>query len=122
MEVCTDVTLFYGLSSWHGYSINLDIWNKMPKHIQKILQEEVDKTVDWLHKTQLQLEDDDVQAYKKLGKKIHVVPKAEREKWVEALAPFKNKQMSGFGEFGKKIMQIADDVNARYPYTDRVIK
>jgi TRAP-type C4-dicarboxylate transport system substrate-binding protein len=122
MEVCTDVSLFYGIASWNGYSINLNAWNKMPKHIQQILQEEVDKTVEWMHKTQLQLEDDDVQAYKKLGKNIHVIPKAERERWVQALTPFKNEQISKFGEFGKKIVTIVDEVNAKYPYKDRVIR
>jgi TRAP-type C4-dicarboxylate transport system substrate-binding protein len=122
MDVCTDVTLFYGISSWNGYSINLGVWNKMPKHIQKILKEEVDEAVDWQHKTQIQLEDDDVKAYKEMGKNIHVIPKEEREKWEKALAPFKEKQVSGFGEFGRKVMQIVNDVNARYPYADRVIK
>ena len=36
-EVCKHATIFLGFAGWNGFSINLDIWKKMPKHIQQIL-------------------------------------------------------------------------------------
>jgi TRAP-type C4-dicarboxylate transport system substrate-binding protein len=36
-EVAKYQTLFCGLGSSHGFTINLDVWNKMPKNVQDIL-------------------------------------------------------------------------------------
>jgi TRAP-type C4-dicarboxylate transport system substrate-binding protein len=116
MDVCSDVTLFFGASAWNGYTINLDVWKEMPGHIQVILQEEVDRAVDWMHMKLAQWEHEDIEHLKKLGASIHILSEKEREKWKAKLKPFQEKQLSGMGEFGKKIKEIVDDVNRMYPY------
>jgi len=122
MDVCKHATLFFGVASWNGFSINLDVWKKMPNHIQKILQEEVDWTVNWMHKTYETLGDEDMKAFKQKGVTIYVLPKAERSRWEKMVTPYKEKQLGSFGEFGQKVKQIADDVNNHYPYKERIIK
>lgn len=122
MDVCTHITLFYGHGAWNGYTINLDVWKKMPIHIQKILQEEIDQSVHWMEGTMIKLKDEDIKAFKQKGTKIIVISKAEREKWAKELASYKEKQLASFGDFGQKITQIANDANRRYPYVEMIVK
>ncbi len=122
MDVCKYVTLYYGINSWNGYGINLDVWKKMPKHIQKILQEEVNSSVEWMHKTMLKLDADDLKRMKEKKVTVYTVPPAERALWVKTLTPYIEKQFAGFGDFGKKVRKIADDANKRYPYTGLTLK
>jgi TRAP-type C4-dicarboxylate transport system substrate-binding protein len=121
-DVCKNVTLFYGINSWNGYSVNLDIWKKMPANVQKILQEEAQKTVDEMHKIMTKLDADDLKAFKEKGVTVYSVPPTERDRWIKALAPYKEKQLSSFGDFGTKIKQIADDANKKFPYKGMAVK
>jgi TRAP-type C4-dicarboxylate transport system substrate-binding protein len=121
-DVCKHATFFFGIGSWNGFSINLDVWKKMPPNIQKILQEETSASVDWMHKAMAKLDDDDVKFMKQKGVAIYVVPTAEREKWVKAGAATKEKVLSSQGDFGAKIRQITDEANKKFPYKERVVK
>lgn len=121
-DVCKHSTLFFGLGSWNGFSINLDVWKKMPPNIQKILQEEVTASVDWMHKLMPKLDEDDVKFMKQNKVEVYLVPAAERERWVKATAATKEKMLSSVGEFGAKIRKIADEANKKFPYKERVIK
>jgi TRAP-type C4-dicarboxylate transport system substrate-binding protein len=122
MDVCSHVTIFFGAAAWNGYSINLGVWNDLPENIQQIMQEEIEWAVDWTHNMMAKWEDEDMQAYKRLGTKVHIVPMAEREKWGAVLRPLKEEQLRRMGDLGLRVKQIADDVNARYPYHVRTIK
>ncbi len=119
-DICKHLTIFLGVSGWNGYSINLDLWKKMPKHIQEILQEETVKAADWMTKTTCTvLGDGDMKAFKEKGVSVYFVPKAERDRWEKMLTPYKEKQLVTFGELGQKIKKIAEDANKRHPYTER---
>jgi len=119
-DVCKQLTVFMAIAAWNGYTINLDVWKKMPPNIQKILQEEVDKTVDWFNITVMtKLGDDDMKAFKEKGVTIYIVPKAERDRWEKLFTSYNEKQIANFGDFGQKVKKIADDMNKRYPYTER---
>ena len=122
MDVCNHVTFFYGQGSFNGYTINLDVWKKMPNHIQKILQEEIDRSAKWMEGTMIKLRDEDVTAFKKRGTKITVVPKAERDRWVKMVSPIRDQQLASVGDFGARIKQIADEANKKYPYNDTFVK
>ena len=50
-QVCKYFTAFYGIPAPAGYSINLDVWKKMPKHVQQILEEESIAASEWMNKT-----------------------------------------------------------------------
>jgi TRAP-type C4-dicarboxylate transport system substrate-binding protein len=119
-DVCKHITIFAGIALWNGYTINLDVWKKMPPNIQKILQEEVDNTMDWFNNTVMtKLGDDDMKAFKEKGASVYIVPKAERDRWEKMFISSNEKQIASFGEFGHKVKKIAEDANKRYPYSER---
>jgi TRAP-type C4-dicarboxylate transport system substrate-binding protein len=122
MDVCKNITFFWGHGVWNGFTINLDVWKKMPKHIQKILQEEAEKASRWTEEAIVKLREDDIKAFKQKGTNIIVVPKAERDKWVKLLAPVQDREIANAGDFGKKIKQIADEANKKFPYDDKSVK
>jgi len=121
LDVCTDVTYFFGAAAWNGYTINLNVWKSMPPEVQKILLEETDKAVDWMHNKLLEYEDTDMQVFIKRNKRIHIISEDERERWREKILPFQKQQLESMGEFGQKVKEIADDVNSKYPYKVRSI-
>jgi TRAP-type C4-dicarboxylate transport system substrate-binding protein len=119
-EICKYVTIFFGVAGWNGFSINLDIWKKMPESIQKILQEEVEKAADWMTKTtSTVVGDGDMKTLKEKGVSVYFVPRAERARWKKQLEPYKEKQFASFGELGQKIKKIAEEANKKHPYTQR---
>lgn len=121
LDVCTDVTYFFGAAGWNGFTINLNVWKKMPPDVQKILLEEADRAVDWMHNKMAEYETEDVQTFLKNGKQIHIISKKERERWREKLLPYQEKQFENMGEFGQKVKEIVEDVNGRYPYQVKTI-
>jgi C4-dicarboxylate-binding protein DctP len=121
MDVCTDVSYFFGSSGWNGFTINLDLWKSMPADVQQILLEEVDKAVDWIHNRFAQWEVEDLKTFQKRGMNIHIISDSEREKWHERLRNYQDKQLSNMGEFGIKVKEIVDDVNRQYPYQAKTL-
>ena len=119
-DVCKHVTLFLGAALWNGFEINLDIWKKMPKNIQQILLEEATAVAEYMSEvTETKIGEDVIKAFKKNGAEVYILPKAERDKWEKKLAPYRDSQIASFGEFGQKVMKIANEANKRYPYTER---
>jgi len=121
-DVCTDISYFFGAAAWNGYTINLDVWKKMPPDVQQILLEEADRAVDWMHKKLLQYEVEDMETFKKRRLNIHIISYNEREKWRQRLQDYQEKQLSSMGEFGIKVKEIADDVNSKNPYYIKTIE
>jgi len=115
-DVCSNVSIFYGASGWQGYSINLKVWNRMPGHIKEILLDETDKAAKKMHREFLRLRDEDIEALKSKGIKVHIIPPNERAKWAKKVRSYLKKEISLMGDFGKKVMKIADDVNSKNPY------
>jgi TRAP-type C4-dicarboxylate transport system substrate-binding protein len=113
-------TIFFGIAGWNGYTINLDVWNKMPQPIKDILQEEADRAMDWMSQvTTTKLPDDDMKVLKEKGVSVYVLPKAERERWENKLAPSGQEDLAKYGDFGKKLKALADDLNKRFPYSEK---
>lgn len=122
LDVCSDVTYFFGAAAWNGYTINLDLWNDMPENVQKILLEETEKAVDWMHNKLLEYEKSDMQTFIEREKNIHIISSEERDRWRKKLIPYQEKQLSSMGDFGLKVKEIADDVNGRFPYKVKKIE
>jgi TRAP-type C4-dicarboxylate transport system substrate-binding protein len=117
------VTPAYAQACWNGYTINLDVWKKMPTHIRKILQEEIDAACKWMEETEMKLAyEDDPKVVRKKGLQTFVLSKAERERWKARVAALQEKQVSSLGEFGRKIKEIADEANRRFPYDEKKLK
>jgi TRAP-type transport system periplasmic protein len=120
IDVTKHVTLFYGIAGWNGWSINLDAWKKLPPNIQKMLQEEAQAAADHMNRTvDGELGDYDTKKWKEKGVTPYFVSKADRDKWEAKVAPYRDKTLAGFGEFGQQVKKIADEANKKHPYTQR---
>lgn len=120
MDVCKYVTVGYFISGWNGFSINLDLWNAMPEDIKKILQEEATFSAEWMNRTVVdEVGPKDMAYYEENGVEVHFLSKAERQRWIDKVEPYSKNQIEKLGDFGRQVKKIADDVNARIPYTER---
>lgn len=121
-DICKHFTAFFGIPAIAGYSINLDVWKKMPPEIQKIMTEETQAGAEWLANVLVnELPKADLEVFAKKGTTVYYLPPEERAKWAKKLEPFMEEEMTKAGEMGKKIKQIAKDVNERFPYNDQGI-
>lgn len=119
IDVAKYATIFYGISLANGFGINLNVWKKMPKNVQQILEEEAINSAKWMNNlVNGELGDIDLKAFKEKGVTAYFVPKAERARWESLAAPLKEKQLSSLGDFGQKVKQIAEKVNEANPYTE----
>ena len=120
MDPCKYFTVAYFVSGWNGFGINLDTWKAMPENIQKILQEETTTSAQWMNQTvDGELAERDLAVLKEKNVEVYYMPKQERERMMKKVEPFVAKQIESMGDFGKRVKQIADEVNARVPYTER---
>ena len=117
-DVCKYFTHFQGLSGWNGFSINLDVYNDMPENIKKVLHEETDTAVDFMHNADRQLLTDDIKEFKKRGVEVYILPKSEYDRWTEHMEPVKIEFMKQAPEFSKKVQAIADEANKNHPYVE----
>lgn len=114
-DVSSHVTLFYSTPTFNTYTINLDTWNEMPKDVQDILLEEAWKFSDEMSAYQIEMAIKDKDTLASLGMTIYELPKAERDRWKEAVRPYVDDKLASLGEFGTKIRQIAEEANAANP-------
>ena len=114
-DVAKNLTAAYMVPAVHGFSINLDSWNKLPNNIQDILVEEAEKqsaVIDnWLRGEW----EADFGILADAGVDVYFVPADELAKWKEACQPVIDDLMNQYGEFGEEIMEIAEEANAKYP-------
>jgi len=114
-DVAKYMTSAYMSPAVHGFSINLDAWNKLPKNIQDIMQEEAQKQSDiideWLRGEWTK----DHETIAAAGVEIYTLPADELTKWKEACQAVTDQKLADLGEFGQKIKKIADEANLKYP-------
>ncbi|MBN2061362.1 MAG: TRAP transporter substrate-binding protein DctP [Deltaproteobacteria bacterium] len=121
-DICKHFTAFFGIPAVAGYTINLDVWKKMPPEIQQVLVEETQAGADWLANVLVnELPKADLEIFEKKGTTVYYLSPEERAIWAKKLEPFMEAEMSKNGELGQKIRQIAKDVNERFPYSDQGI-
>lgn len=114
-DIIKTSTQFYGISGNSAYSINLDVWNKMPKDIQDILVEEAQRTAEDKSKFSIDRMQEDLNIYKSKGIESYVLPADERAKWKAAVQPYVDGKLDSMGDFGKKMKEIADKANKANP-------
>ena len=118
-EVAKYYTVFHGVGGMYAFTINLDVYNKMPKDIQDALNEEMsataksisEKYVTKLYELEPVLAD--------LGLEYYYLPTAERDAWKALAYPATLDALSKAGDVGTRVKQIADEANAKYPYTQK---
>jgi TRAP-type C4-dicarboxylate transport system substrate-binding protein len=114
-DVAHYVTKTYMVAVLHGFSINLEAWNKLPKKIQDILSEEVQKTSDDIDNWLVTEWEADFAKLAAAKVEIYTVPQTEMDRWKAACQPYLDKQMATLGDFGKKVTDIANEANKKYP-------
>jgi TRAP-type C4-dicarboxylate transport system substrate-binding protein len=115
----TDVAKYmsssYMVAALHGFSINLDSWDKLPGDVQDILVEEAEKASDKIDQWLVGEWGADFDRLEEAGVEIYNVPQSEMERWKAACQPYIDEQLEILGDFGEKVMDIAEEANEKYP-------
>lgn len=114
-DVASYMSASYMVAVLHGFSINLDAWDDLPGDIQDILLEEAQKSSDTLDEWLLGEWEADFARLADAGVEIYYVPQAEIDRWKAAISPYIEQQLVIMGEFGEKVMEIAEEANSKYP-------
>jgi TRAP-type C4-dicarboxylate transport system substrate-binding protein len=111
-DVSSYVTICNPYSVFGGYNVNLDVWNALPNNIQKILEEESLASAVAIDEYYSDFFRNDVDKLTALGIDVTVLSGAEHERWKAKTTEYVNEQLSGLGEFGERIVEVADRANA----------
>lgn len=116
-EVAKYLTVTYFSPATNIVTINLDVWNKMPKDIQDIMVDECQKLQTNLDNAFTQSMTNTPKTLESKGVEIYYLPKAERDKWSALVLPNQIKNfLDPTGDFGERVLQVAEDANEKYPY------
>jgi len=114
-EVCDYMTACMLISSSRATTINMDVWNKMPKDIQDIVLEEAELAAQKIKDVTAGMYYDWLDVIAE-NMTVYHLPSAERERWQETLAPVVEQMLSAMGDFGQEVVRTAEEANAKYPY------
>ncbi len=118
-EVAKYYTVFHGLGSLYSFNINSDVYNKMPQNIKDALNEEMSAVAKSISQKYVTKFYDLVPELTGKGVQYYYLPAAERDRWKALAYPGTIDTLAKFGDVGAKIKQIADEANAKYPYTQK---
>lgn len=114
-EVCDYLTNCLFISASAATTINLDMWNKMPKDIQDVILDEAAKAQDEIKTLTLNIYHkyvDELAA----NMEVYNLPAAERQKWQEKIKPVVDGMLASMGDFANEVIKTAEEANAKYPY------
>jgi TRAP-type C4-dicarboxylate transport system substrate-binding protein len=114
-EVCKYLTVAGLIPAAGVTTINLDVWNKLPKDVQNIILDEAKKSEDEVNRITLKIYYTYLDACKK-NMDVYSLPKAEREKWQAAVKPIVDDLLTKMGSFADDVKKTADDANKKYAY------
>jgi TRAP-type C4-dicarboxylate transport system substrate-binding protein len=114
-DVYKYMTSVFLMGNSGAVTINLDVWNALPKDIQNILLEEAAELNRQMAAFYIDKEEEYIQKAQELGVEVYRVPEAEREIWKEACAPYVEGIIAQMGPEGQKIMDIIDKANQENP-------
>jgi TRAP-type C4-dicarboxylate transport system substrate-binding protein len=115
-EVAKYLTLAYISPAALCVTVNMDVYNSMPKDIQQILDEEGANFTKDANAYFMPLYEQNIKAMADKGVQVYKVPKDERARWIQAVQPVNQKLLAGMGEWGDRLLKVGSDVNAQYPY------
>jgi TRAP-type C4-dicarboxylate transport system substrate-binding protein len=121
-EVANFCVPVYMVPTFIVAAINLDVWKSLPKDVQDALLKEHQQMAHDLNALYEVLVTTNPDTLAANGVEIYILPKDERDRWHQAMQPWIDEKMSAMGDFGKKVQQIADKINAKYPYIGYIEK
>ncbi len=116
-EVAKYCTVFHGLGSLYSININADVYDTMPQDARDILNEEMGALAQELSRYYVTLFYDLVDDLEKKGVEYYHLPAAERDRWKDLAYPETLATLEKYGHLGARIKSIAEEANAKYPYT-----
>jgi len=116
-EVAKYYTVFHGVGSLYAFTVNLDVFNKMPKDAQDALAEELSATAKAISDAYIKKFEELEPILTDQGVEYYYLPEAEREQWKALAYPGTLDALEKAGEVGASIKQITDEANAKFPYT-----
>lgn len=114
-EVCDYFTNAMFISASAATTINLDVWNKLPKDIQDIILEEAKIAQDAIRDVTVGMYNSYMDQLR-ANMEVYDLPAAERQKWQEALQPVVDEMLGRMGDFANDVKATAEAANAKYPY------
>jgi len=116
-EVADYVYTCYLTPSAAAITINMDVWNKMPKDIQDLMitcgQNASKATNDYYIKATKEFE----KTLADNGMTVSAVPAAERQLWADAVKPYCDELYSKMdADFAAKVKEVSTQLNSQYPY------
>ncbi|MEO0279016.1 MAG: TRAP transporter substrate-binding protein, partial [candidate division WOR-3 bacterium] len=115
-EVAKYYTVCHMFSGLYAFTINLDLYNKMPEEIKTALVQELGNTAKRISQNYVDLFYKLEPILKEKGLQYYYLPPEERNKWKEKTQAIISEAITKFGEVGIKFKKIVDEANAKYPY------
>ncbi len=115
-EVAKYETLGYLIPAALTVAINMDTYNSLPKDMQDLLVEEGWNFHHSANEFFIGAYTDANNFLADNGVEIYQLPKAERDKWYDMVWPISEKLLADMGDFGPRVMEVANKVNAEFPY------
>jgi len=115
-EVADYLTTGYIIPASLGVTINMDAYKSLPKDIQKLLDEEGLNLTRNANEFFIVQTDENPKTLVAQGMELYVLPAAERAKWRDAVWPVSEKIIADMGDWGEKFLEVAEEVNSKYPY------
>jgi TRAP-type C4-dicarboxylate transport system substrate-binding protein len=115
-EVAKYYTVFHGVGSLYAFTVNLDVFNKMPKDMQDALAEELSATAKTISDNYIKKFEELEPILTDLGVEYYYLPAAERDTWKALAYPETLDALEKAGDVGARVKQIVDEANDKFPY------
>jgi TRAP-type transport system periplasmic protein len=114
-DVSEFTLMFFAIPTMLVTSINMDVWNEMPANLQDKLMELGAWSQANRNEYFLAAHDEKIKILEDFGQEVYVLPKEERDKWVELAMPYTEGRLAEMGDFGQQVKSVVDKVNSEYP-------
>jgi TRAP-type C4-dicarboxylate transport system substrate-binding protein len=114
-DVTSFTLMWFAMPTMLVTSINMDVWNKMPENLQNKLLELGQWSMQNRNEYFIAAHDEKIKTLRDLGQEVYILPKEERDKWVDLAKPYTDERLAGMGEFGEQVRIYIDQANKRFP-------
>lgn len=114
-EVCPYITNANMVPAAAMTTVNLGVWNSLPKDIQDIILDEAKKMKAEVDKITIKTYYSYLDTLSK-EMQVYNLPNAEREAWRTAAKSVIDGYLAKMGDFSNDVLKTAEDANKKYPY------